>query len=64
MSDAVTELNKRISDLHAPIQHMGQTWCSECSVRRITGPRTVEWVAFIPHPCPTLETLDSKETTR
>lgn len=52
---------KRIADLHAPIQQMSQTWCSECSVRRSTGPKTEEWVAYIPHPCPTLEALDRRE---
>lgn len=52
---------KRVTALHAPVQHMGQTWCQECSVRRRTGPKTEEWVAFIPHPCQTLEALENKE---
>lgn len=52
---------KRVTDLHAPVQHLGQTWCSECSLRRRTGPRSEEWVAFIPHPCPTVEALEKKE---
>jgi hypothetical protein len=54
---------KRVMALHTPIAHMGKTWCAECSVRRQTGPRTEEWVAFVPHPCPTLEALDWKEST-
>ncbi|MFF6931536.1 hypothetical protein [Streptomyces californicus] len=54
---------QRIAVLHAPVQHMGQVWCGECSVRRSTGPKSEEWVAFIPHPCPTLNALDSTETT-
>lgn len=54
---------KRISDLHAPVQHMGRTWCTACSVRRSTGPKTEEWVAYIPHPCPTLDALENKEPT-
>jgi hypothetical protein len=54
---------KRITDLHTPVQHLGKTWCSECSVQRRTGPHTNEWVAFIPHPCPTLEALENKEPT-
>ncbi|MFD4795955.1 hypothetical protein [Streptomyces anulatus] len=54
---------QRITALHAPVQHMGQVWCGECSVRRSTGPKSEEWMAFIPHPCPTLNALDSAETT-
>ncbi|MFC8339230.1 hypothetical protein ACFUJX_19775 [Streptomyces rubiginosohelvolus] len=54
---------QRITALHAPVQHMGQVWCGECSVRRSTGPKSEEWVAFIPHPCPTIDVLDSTETT-
>ncbi|WP_275428519.1 hypothetical protein [Streptomyces sp. CS090A] len=42
---------------------MGQAWCGECSVRRRTGPQAEEWVAFIPHPCPTINALNSTETT-
>ena len=52
---------KRVTALHAPVQHMGQTWCGACSVRRRTGPKTEEWVALIPHPCPTLDALENKE---
>ncbi|GAX57272.1 hypothetical protein [Streptomyces olivochromogenes] len=51
---------KRVTDLHSPVQHMGQTWCGECSVRRSTGPKAEEWVAYIPHPCPTLDALEGK----
>jgi hypothetical protein len=54
---------KRVKDLHAPVQHMGQAWCGECSVRRSTGLRTEEWVAFIPHPCRTINALENKEST-
>lgn len=59
--DMLSNAKKRVTDLHAPVQHMGKTWCSECSVRRSTGPKTEEWVAYIPHPCPTLEALGSTE---
>jgi hypothetical protein len=62
-ADTWKDAEKRIRDLHTPVQHMGQTWCAECSVRRFTGPRTDEWVAYIPHPCPTLDTLENKEPT-
>ncbi|MFW3477419.1 hypothetical protein [Streptomyces microflavus] len=61
--DDAEALRKRITALHAPVQHMGQVWCGECSVRRSTGPQAEEWVALIPHPCPTIDVLDSKETT-
>ncbi|MFF7631411.1 hypothetical protein [Streptomyces cyaneofuscatus] len=54
---------QRITALHVPVQHMGQVWCGECSVRRSTGPKSEEWVAFIPYPCPTLNALDSTEIT-
>ncbi|MFJ1782445.1 hypothetical protein ACIOKA_37700 [Streptomyces anulatus] len=54
---------QRITALHAPVRHMGQVWCGECSVRRSTGPKSEEWVAFILHPCPTLDVLDSTEIT-
>jgi hypothetical protein len=47
----------RVRKLHRSITHLGQKWCAECSVRRSTGPRDEEWVAFIPHPCPTLDAL-------
>lgn len=58
-----TDAKKRITALHSPVQHMGQTWCSECSVRRRTGPHTDEWVSFIPHPCATIDALENKEPT-
>ena len=58
-SDTYKDAKKRVTALHAPVQHMGQTWCAECSVRRRTGPKTEEWVAFIPHPCPTIEALEN-----
>lgn len=62
-ADTWKDSEKRIRDLHTPVQHLGKTWCSECSVRRHAGPRTDEWVAFIPHPCPTLDALENKEAT-
>lgn len=61
--DDLKAAKKRVTDLHAPVQHLGRTWCAECSVRRRTGPRTDEWVAFIPHPCPTIDALENKEPT-
>lgn len=60
-ADDLKNAKKRVTDLHQPVQHMGKTWCGECSVRRRTGPKSEEWVAFIPHPCPTLNALDNKE---
>ena len=60
-ADDLNAAKKRVRDLHSPVQHMGQTWCAECSTRRRTGPRTDEWVAYIPHPCPTIEALENKE---
>jgi len=62
-SDTYKDAKKRVIALHAPVEHLGKTWCQECSVRRRTGPRTDEWVAFIPHPCPTLDALEKKEPT-
>ncbi|MGW0948511.1 hypothetical protein ACWD4O_38975 [Streptomyces sp. NPDC002623] len=61
-ADDLNAAKKRVRDIHAPVQHMGQTWCQECSVRRRTGPRSDEWVAYIPHPCPTIDALDNKES--
>lgn len=58
--DDLNAAKKRITDLHSPVQHLGQSWCSECSVRRSTGPCADEWVAYIPHPCPTIDALDGK----
>ncbi len=63
-SDTYKNAKKRVTDLHSPVQHLGKTWCQECSVRRHTGPHADEWVAFIPHPCPTIEALETKEPTR
>jgi hypothetical protein len=57
-NDDLNATKKRVRALHNPVQHMGQTWCAECSVRRRTGPHSDEWVAFIPHPCPTLDALE------
>ncbi|MFD5940308.1 hypothetical protein [Streptomyces griseus] len=51
----------RVRKLHYPLTHLGQKWCAECSVRRSTGPRTEEGMAFIPHPCPTLDTLEGEQ---
>ena len=60
-ADTWNDARKRVTALHEPVQHMGQTWCGECSVRRRTGPKAEEWMAFIPHPCPTLNALENKE---
>jgi len=62
-NDELNAAKKRIRDLHAPVQHLRKTWCGECSVRRRTSPHAEEWVAFIPHPCPTVEALENKEPT-
>lgn len=61
-ADVCDDAKKRVRALHEPVQHMGQTWCGECSVRRSTGLRTEEWVAFIPHPCRTINALENKES--
>ena len=60
-TDDLNAAKKRIRDLHAPVQHLGRTWCRECSVRRRTGPKTEEWVAYIPHPCATIQALENQE---
>jgi hypothetical protein len=60
-ADDLRAAKKRIRDLHSPAQHLGKTWCQECSRRRRTGPKTDEWVAFVSHPCPTIEALEAKE---
>lgn len=62
-NDDLNATKKRVRALHSPVQHIGQTWCAECSVRRSTGPKTDEWVAYIPHPCPTIDALDKEPTT-
>lgn len=62
-SDTYKAAKKRVTDLHAPVQHLGRTWCQECSTRRRTGPKTDEWVAYIPHPCPTIDAVENKEPT-
>lgn len=63
-ASTVADAKKRVRDLHSPIEHMRQTWCAECSTRRSTGPnRPDEWVAYIPHPCPTLDAIEGKEST-
>ena len=62
-NDDLNAAKKRIRDLHAPVQHLGKAWCGECSVRRRTGPKTDEWVTYIPHPCPTVEALENTEPT-
>lgn len=62
-ADTWKATESRIRALHAPVQHRGKTWCRECSVRRSTGPKTEEWVAFIPHPCPTLDALEKPKET-
>lgn len=53
-------LLKPLTDLHSPVEHMGQTWCSACSFRRRTGPHSEEWVAYIPHPCPTIDAITER----
>lgn len=62
-ADDLNAAKKRVRNLHSPVQHLGQTWCAECSRRRRTGPRTDEWVAYIPHPCATISALENKEPT-
>jgi hypothetical protein len=62
-SDTYKDAKKRVTALHAPVEHLGKTWCQECSRRRRTGPRTDEWVTFIPHPCATIDALETKEPT-
>ncbi|MEU8682901.1 hypothetical protein [Streptomyces sp. NPDC048611] len=52
---------RRVRALHQPIHHMGKPWCTECSHRRSTGPKTYEWVAYIPHPCPTIDAIEETQ---
>lgn len=59
--DALAATIERVRGIHTPVQHLGKVWCAECSVRRSTGPKTEEWVAYIPHPCPTRAALDPQE---
>ncbi|MEW2302010.1 hypothetical protein AB0958_18890 [Streptomyces sp. NPDC006655] len=56
-ASSYTEAKARLTALHTPVEHLGKTWCAACSVRRWTGPKTEEWVAFVPHPCPTLDAV-------
>jgi hypothetical protein len=56
--DALHARLDAVRALHQPEEYLGRQWCVECSVQRRTGPHTVEWVAFIPYPCPTLDALD------
>lgn len=48
----------RVRALHIPEEHLGRTWCYECSTRTQTSMRTERWDVFIPYPCPTLNAID------
>lgn len=49
-----------VHTLHRPVTLMSQVWCDECSTQRSTGPRTSERIAYIPHPCRTIQALDGE----
>lgn len=51
---------KAVRELHCPVTVMGQVLCDECSTQRSTGPNTSERIAFIPHPCRTIQTLNGE----
>lgn len=50
----------RVRALHAPVTLLGRVWCDECSTQRSTGPGTFERIAYIPHPCPTVQALEGE----
>lgn len=52
----------RARAIHHPVTIMGQVWCDECSTQRSTGPRTWERIAYMPHPCQTVQALDAATT--
>lgn len=56
--DALYAALDAVRALHQPEEHLGRRWCASCSVRRRTGLREDEWVAFIPWPCATVEALN------
>jgi len=46
--------------LHHPVTLMGMVCCDECSTQRSTGPNASERVAYIPHPCRTIQALNGE----
>lgn len=52
----------RVQALHRPVTLMGQVWCDECSGQRRTGPKTYERIAYIPHPCRTIQALEGESS--
>lgn len=58
----ITRVRARVAALHHPVTLMGQVWCDECSTQRLTGPSTCERIAYIPHPCRTIQAL-TEETS-
>lgn len=50
----------RVRELHRPVTLLGRVWCDECSTQRSIGPKTFERIAYIPHPCRTIQALDGE----
>lgn len=50
----------RARELHHPVTLMGVVCCDECSTQRSTGPHTSERIAYIPHPCRTIQALNGE----
>jgi hypothetical protein len=57
---AAQDRERAVRALHRPVTLMGQVWCDECSTQRSTGPHAAERIAYIPHPCPTIQALDGE----
>lgn len=59
-SDVIKDAKKRVLELHHPVTLMGKVWCDECSIRRSTGYGTSERIAYVLHPCPTVQALEEE----
>lgn len=59
-SDVTKAAKNRVLDLHRPVTLMGMVCCDECSLLRQTGPRSSERMAYIPHPCATVQALEGE----
>lgn len=60
VADAAEGAKKRAVELHRPVTLMGMVCCDECSTERQIGPRSTERIAFIPHPCRTIQALNGE----
>lgn len=59
-ADVTAEAKKRVTDLHRPVTLMSMACCDECSTERRTGPNASERIAYIPHPCRTIQALNGE----